>query len=132
MTRLWTRSILSLALTALVSAGIPAGAWAGMISSHEVFAPQATAERAANLAQVQAQLARADVQQQLQAFGVDPADAAQRAASLTDVELAQLARQMAEAPAGGDIGILALIGAVFLVLLLLDYLNVINVFRSHK
>jgi len=116
----------------MVLAGVPAGAWAGMIPTAAVIAAEPAGERAANLALVQAQLARADVQQQLQALGVNPADAAGRAAALTDAELARLAQQMQQAPAGGDAGILAVIGIVFLVLLLLDYLEVIHVFRTHK
>jgi hypothetical protein len=132
MTRKLVRPVLALTLTAMVLAGVPAGAWAGMISTATVIAAEPAPVRAADLALVQAQLARADVQQQLQALGVNPADAAQRAASLTDAELARLAQQMQHAPAGGDGGILAVVGIVFLVLLLLDYLEVIHVFRSHK
>jgi hypothetical protein len=116
----------------MVLAGVPAGAWAGIIPTATVIASEPAPERAANLALVQAQLARADVQQQLQALGVNPLDASQRAASLTDMELARLAQRMQQAPAGGDGGILALVGVVFLVLLLLDYLEVIHVFRTHK
>lgn len=132
MSRVVVRSVVMLTLAAMVLAGVPSGAWAGMIPTATAIAAEQAPGRAANLALVQAQLARADVRQQLQAFGVDPADAAQRAAALTDTELAQLAQRMQQAPAGGDAGILALIGAVFLVLLLLDYLEVIHVFRSHR
>jgi hypothetical protein len=132
MTRTVVRSILVATLTAMVLAGVPAGAWAGIIPTATVIASEPAPERAANLALVQAQLARADVQQQLQALGVNPLEASQRAASLTDMELARLAQRMQQAPAGGDGGILALVGVVFLVLLLLDYLEVIHVFRTHK
>ncbi|MBK7249612.1 MAG: PA2779 family protein [Gammaproteobacteria bacterium] len=132
MTRTLVRSILTLTLGAMVMVGVPRGAWAGMIGMPAVVAAEADAARAADLALVQSQLARADVQKQLQVFGVDPADAAARAASLSSTELAELAQRMRDAPAGGDMGFLAVIGVVFLVLLLLDYLNVIHVFRSHK
>jgi len=132
MSRIVVRSVVVLTLVAMVLAGVPSRAWAGLIPTATALAAESAPGRAANLALVQAQLARADVQRQLQAFGVDPADAAQRAAALTDTELAQLAQHMRQAPAGGDGGILALIGAVFLVLLLLDYLQVIHVFRSHR
>ncbi len=67
----------------------------------------------------------------LQALGVDPADAATRAAALPDAELARLAKGADSLPAGGDDSPLAVIGIVFLVLLLLDYLDVIHVFSSH-
>jgi hypothetical protein len=79
---------------------------------------------------VQATLARADVRARLQALGVDPADAIARAAALPDAQLARLADDVDKLPAGGDGGFLALIGVVFVVLLLLDYLDVIHVF-SH-
>ncbi|HEX9474111.1 MAG TPA: PA2779 family protein, partial [Steroidobacteraceae bacterium] len=60
-----------------------------------------------------------------------PADAAARAAALPDADLAQLAKRADKLPVGGDDGLLALIGFVFLVLLLLDYLGVIHVFSNH-
>lgn len=132
MTRTLVRSILTLTLGAMVMVGVPRGAWAGMIGTPVAITAEEDAGRAANLALVQSQLARADVQKQLQVFGVDPADAAARAASLSSTELADLAQHMRDAPAGGDMGFLAVIGVVFLVLLLLDYLNVIHVFRGHK
>jgi hypothetical protein len=103
-----------------------------MISTSEAVAAQAAPERLANLSKVQATLARADVRTRLQALGVDPADAAMRAAALPDADLARLANGMDKLPAGGDDSLLAVIGIVFLVLLLLDYLDVIHVFSNHR
>jgi hypothetical protein len=85
-------------------------------------------ERAAHLETVTAVLEREDVREQLIAYGVDPADAAERVALLPDAELAQLALEMEELPAGGSV--LALIGAVFLVLMILELTGVINIFNS--
>jgi len=49
-------------------------------------------------------------------------------AALTDSELRTLAGQMAEMPAGADA--LAVIGIVFLVLLILEAVGVIDVFKK--
>ena len=127
-----TRAAVGISLAALVTTGVPTTARAGMISTSEALAAQAAPERLANLSKVQATLARADVRDRLQALGVDPADAATRAAALPDAELARLAKGADSLPAGGDDSLLAVIGIVFLVLLLLDYLDVIHVFSSHR
>ncbi len=126
-----TRAVIGVSLAAFVATAVPTRARAGMISTHEALAAQAAPERVVNLSKVQAMLARADVRDRLQALGVDPADAAARAAALPDADLAQLAQRADKLPVGGDDGLLALIGFVFLVLLLLDYLGVIHVFSNH-
>jgi len=126
-----TRTVVGVSLAALIAAGLPPSARAGMISTQAAVAAQATPARLANLSKVQTTLARADVRARLQALGVDPAAAAVRAAALPDAELAQLADGVDKLPAGGDGGFLALIGVDFLVLLLLDYLDVTHVF-SHS
>jgi len=127
-----TRMVVGISLAALVATGLPTTARAGMISTSEAVAAQAAPERLANLSKVQATLARADVRNRLQALGVDPADAAARAAALPDADLARLANGMDKLPAGGDDSLLAIVGIVFLVLLLLDYLDVIHVFSNHR
>lgn len=77
---------------------------------------------------VQALLAQKAVQEQMIALGVDPADAQQRVASLTDEQLMQVQGNLEDLPAGG--GALVIIGAVFLVLLILELVGVINVFKG--
>ena len=127
------RTLVGISLAALVAAGIPTNARAGMIGTQAAIEAQASPERLENLDRVRTTLARADVSAKLQSLGVAPADAAARAAALPDAQLAQLADRMDKLPAGGDFGFLALIGVVFLVLLLLDYLDVTHVFtHSHK
>jgi len=66
------------------------------------------------------------VQQLLQVRGVDATAAAERVAALSDSELSTLAARIDQQPAGG---ILALIGAVFVVLIILDYVGVTHVFQ---
>ena len=70
----------------------------------------------------------ADVQDQLVAMGVDPAAIEGRLAALTESELALLADQVEQAPAGGDA--LAVIGVVFLVLVILEVVGVIDIFKK--
>ena len=77
---------------------------------------------------IRAQLTRADVSAQMEQMGVDAATVEQRIARLNDQELHQLAVDMRNAPAGGDA--LALIGAVFVVLLILEVTGVIDIFKK--
>ena len=76
-------------------------------------------------------LERADVQAQLRARGVDPAEARARVAALTDEEAAQIVSNIDQLPAGG-IGIIGAIVLVFLVLLLTDILGYTKVFPFTK
>ena len=62
-------------------------------------------------------------------MGVNPSDAALRVASLNDQELATVANRLDQLPAGGD-GVLAVIGIVFLVLLILELTGVIDIFKK--
>jgi hypothetical protein len=123
------RLVLATTLVAFASTAMPAVSYAGIIGTAEVLRAEApAAERAANLAKVEAGLARADVRAQLQKFGVDATHAAERAAALDDAQLADLAGRMDALPAGGD-GILVVIGVVFIVLIILDYVGAIDIFK---
>ena len=86
-----------------------------------------TTTREANLATVRAQLNRADVRQQLESMGVDSSMVDMRVASLNDVELQKMADDMKNAPAGS--GALVIIGVVFLVLIVLEFVGVIDIFK---
>ena len=79
--------------------------------------------------QLQAMIARDDVRAELVRLGVDPASAENRLAALTAEELQQLQGHMQDMPAGGN-GVLAVIGIVFLVLLILELVGVTNVFSK--
>jgi hypothetical protein len=85
-------------------------------------------ERQVLVSDIQSKLLREDVKKALTDLGVDPGDAADRVASLSNQELAQLDSQINVLPAGG--GALAIIGAVFLVLLILELTGVVNVFSG--
>lgn len=100
-------------------------AYAGVITTQQALSAEA---RASTEQQVRTTLARDDVRQAMQRYGVDPADADARIASLSDAELLQLQGQVDRMPAGG--GVLAVIGIVFVVLLILELVGVTNIFNK--
>ena len=85
-------------------------------------------QRGELLSRIQAKLARDDVRAQFLARGVSPTEVDARIAALGTEELQMLALQMDELPAGGDL--LAVIGVVFVVLLILELVGVTNVFTK--
>ena len=111
----------SLTLSMVVA---PATATAGVISTQQALSAEM---RAAKETQVRRSLARDDVRQAMQRLGVDPADADARIASLSDAELVRMQGELDSLPAGGDA--LAVIGVVFLVLLILELVGVTNIFN---
>ena len=110
---------------ALVTAGFTQASWAGMVGTDYIVEANA---REASLARVEALLARDDVASQLQSLGVDKALLQDRLQGLTNTELASLAGQIDQQVAGGDA--LAVIGTVFLVLLILELVGVTDIFKS--
>lgn len=97
---------------------------AGVIGTQQALSAEL---RSAKETQVRSSLARDEVRQAMQQLGVNPVDADARIASLSDAELLQLEGQLDRLPAGGDA--LAVIGVVFLVLLILELVGVTNVFN---
>jgi len=110
---------------AVLNLGSPLAAQAGMVSTLQAVE---ASTRVQDLATVNAALAREEVRAQFAALGVGAAQVESRVAALTDSELRTLAGQMAEMPAGADA--LAVIGIVFLVLLILEVVGVIDVFKK--
>ena len=66
-------------------------------------------DRAEAVSRIQSNLARDDVRKAMVGLGVDPAQAQERVASLTDAEVARLDQQLAQLPAGGDGGWILLV-----------------------
>jgi hypothetical protein len=118
------RACVALLSASLILLGLQAPAAAGIVGTAEAIA----ATRGDARATVDAALARADVREQLAGMGVDPAAIEGRIAALSDEELASLAGQIEQAPAGGDA--LAVIGIVFLVLIILEVVGVIDIFKK--
>jgi len=94
--------------------------------STQTFIESSTADQTRN--ELQNLIARADVRSELIRLGVNPADAKQRLAHLSAEELQLLQGKMDELPAGGNV--LAIVGVVFLVLLILEIVGVTNVFTK--
>lgn len=120
------RTIMAITVSCFLSMGFQATtASASVIGTTEYLS---ATDRAGKIASVQATLARADVQTRLEKLGVNPADAVARVASLTDSELADVSTRMENLPAGGD-GFIAVIGIVFVVLMILEFTGVIDIFK---
>ena len=111
---------------ALLNLGSPQVAQAGLIGTVQAVA--AADSRTADLALVNATLAREQVRDQLTALGVDPAAVDARVARLSDTELRTLAERMQNVPAGGDA--LAVVGIVFVILIILELVGVIDIFKK--
>ncbi|MCB1709352.1 MAG: PA2779 family protein [Halioglobus sp.] len=108
----------------LAWAGLTASAAAAVVGTSDALALE---RPGVQLAAVQAGLARSEVQQAMVRLGVDPVEAQLRVAALGERELAQLQGRLDQLPAGG---IFALIGAVFVVLLILELTGVIDIFKK--
>lgn len=124
--KLLKRSLIALLVTQSVALATVQPAAAALISTESALTLE---QRQSRLAPLQQALARADVQAKLIEKGVDPQAAAARIANLSDAELAAIQQQIDQLPAGGD-GLLSVLGIVFVVLLILDFVGVTNVFRS--
>ncbi|MEC9340881.1 MAG: PA2779 family protein, partial [Pseudomonadota bacterium] len=106
--------------------------WLGLVGSAQSAmigtATQLAAEQGQQArTQLEQHLASQSVQQQLVALGVDPDRVRERVAALTDAEIESLNQQIDDLPKGGVLG---LIGAVFVVLLILEITGVIDIFKK--
>lgn len=111
---------LSISLTSL---GIPTQVFAGIVGTDEAI--QVETSNAAR-DQVKTLLARADVQKELVAAGVNPDEVNDRVNAMTDAEVVALSGKLDQAAAGGDaLGIAALI---FLVLIVTDLMGWTDIF----
>jgi hypothetical protein len=119
------RSCVALVSLGLVSLGMHVPAHAAIVGTSEAIAAGRAAD---SRALVDATLARADVRAKLAEMGVDAAAVEGRVAALSEAEVASLADQIEQAPAGGDA--LAVIGVVFVVLIILELVGVIDIFKK--
>lgn len=102
---------------------LSSSAHAAMIGTEALAAAQS---RQLTEQKIQAALSREDMARQLTGMGVDPAEASQRVAALSDQELASLSDRIDRLPAGGDF--FGTIGAIFVILLITDILGFTKVF----
>lgn len=108
---------------ALVSTGFTGSVQAAVIGTQQAMSAEA---RLAAEASVRDSLARDDVRQAMLRLGADPAQVDGRIASLSDAELMRVQGELDRAPAGG---VLAVVGIVFVVLLILELTGVIDIFK---
>lgn len=120
----WRTALVTVLTAAVFNFGVMSAAQAGIVSTSAIV----NAARDADLASIRSQLQREDVQSQMLQMGVDASSIDARLATLSDSELRDLAEQMRHAPAGGDV--LVLLGAVFVVLLVLELVGVIDIFKK--
>lgn len=113
-------------LVVCLAAGTPlAPAYAGIVGTESAMA---LSERTEVLAKFNQVVMQDEVRSRLEALGVDPQAALDRASSLTTTELAELQARLDELPAGGSV--LGVLGVVLVVLLVLELLGVTNVFTG--
>lgn len=106
--------VFPLILAFLLSGFASQMAMADIVGTDTVLSEQAAA--AVERIQLEAMLEREDVREKLIEHGVDPLEAAERVAALTDDEVLELAQNMDELPAGGATTLLLVV--IILILLL--------------
>lgn len=117
--------VVRLVSLSLLSLGLAQTSGAGMIGSQQVNQSEI---RDARTTRVQAILARQDIAEQLVRFGVDPLVVQSRVGNMTDVELLSLEGNLDKHIAGG--GAVALVGAVFIVLIILELMGITDIFKA--
>jgi Family of unknown function (DUF6627) len=125
MNNLVRRFLVGLLSVSVLSLGAPVVVEAGIIGTDVAID---ASRRGQDRAIVDAALARVEVREQFAKLGVDATQIDARVAALTDAELRTLADRMQTMPAGGDA--LAVIGIVFIVLLILEAVGVIDIFKK--
>lgn len=98
----------------LMAAVAPYGAQAGIVSTGEIVSEQQMDAQRDHLKQ---QLSRSEVQSQLEQFGVDPEQAHERVAAMTDAEVLELSEGVDQFLAGGDVGVTTLLLLIILFIL---------------
>ncbi len=122
---MFRRNLVYALCLAILNLGSPLVAHAGLVGTLQAVESNT---RTDDIAAVNGALAKAEVREQMAALGVSPADIDARVARLTDSELHTLADRMQQMPAGGDA--LAIIGIVFLVLLILEAVGITDIFKK--
>lgn len=118
--------VVSLMVCNILILGLTPAVEARLIGTQEAI--QIT-QREEQLDRISRILFRSEVQEQMLAHGVEPKDVKDRLAVLTDEELRQLANRLQDMPAGGD-SVLAVIGVIFVVLIILELVGVTNIFTK--
>jgi len=108
----------------LLGTSLPAVSQAGMIGTQTLLEQQQTGDAHTR---VQAFISREHVRDQIIALGADPVEVEDRLAALSADELRMLEQDIDSMPAGG---IFAVIGIVFVVLIILELTGTIDIFKK--
>ncbi len=118
MSSFLTRSMIAILLVSLLT---PASA--GLISTAEALDLRTGSAQEL----VERFLMREEVAAELASLGLSPEQALNRAAALSSEELSQLAGRITDLPAGA--GVIEVLGITFLVLIILELIGVIDLFK---
>lgn len=119
------RTVLRLVTVAIISTSFVQVSSAGVIGTQQMIT---TAERQDRLARMELLLARQDVADQLNHYGVAPEMVLERLQQMTSSELLALEGRMDQQVAGGDA--VAIVGVVFVVLIILELVGVTDIFKA--
>ena len=121
---LWRKTSIAILSVAIFNMGLAGAASASIVDTAALGAT----DRESDLSVVRSQLERAEVRAQMEQMGLDAVAVDRRVARLNDRELHRLAVDMQNAPAGGDA--VWIVGAVFVVLIILELVGVIDIFKK--
>ena len=124
-TSIFQHVVTRLMAVAIISMGFVQVSAAGVIGTQQMVNSEARLDQ---LARMESLLARQDVAGQLALYGVAPEMVMERVQNLTSAELMELEGKINQQVAGGDI--VGLVGAVFIVLLVLELVGVIDIFKA--
>lgn len=119
------RVIFQLLAVAVLATGFAPFSTAGFVSSGQLINAEMRDQR---ISRLQALIARDDVAKKLRQYGVAPELVAERIENLTDEELVLLEENIDNQVAGG--GAVAVVGVVFIVLIILELVGVTDIFKA--
>ena len=123
--RMLQKFVVSLVSLSLLSLGLVQTSGAAVIGTQQAMQSEA---RDARITRVETILARTDVANQLVAFGVSSQAVQSRVGNMTDTELLALEGNLDKHVVGGDA--VALVGAVFIVLIVLELMGITDIFKK--
>ena len=109
----------------LACLGLVPSVQAGIVATESALALE---QRQGRLGRINAALLRDDVRGEMLRLGVAPSEVQSRLAALTDQELARIEGELDTLPAGGNVA--AAIGITFIVLIILELVGVIDIFKK--
>jgi len=125
MQRIFAKQIMVWILSfSLLGTSLPSITYAGMIGTQTLIESQQGDDPRARVEEF---IARDSVRDQIVALGADPEEVRDRLTALTGDELRLLEQNLDTMPAGG---IFAVIGIVFVVLIILELTGVIDIFKK--